>query len=671
MYTDELLTMARRVTRVVADRGGYLGYLHAVDLVRATVTEAAVRPAANGGLTGSVGPPLARALLQRVAATAADISGGALMGSDLLAALEADSRRPRSVVWPDGPAAGVYVTPSWRAAQATLERYAQATGGAAAFTDWSRLRGAGVVDLGRSEDLTRLYAPGVAEYRVPTGVYDGRLAREASGGTLIAVGPIALSEHEGFLSAGIVHQACLLATEYGHRVIVVLRTPQPEFVGGDLRRILTVPEYFDLTYVLTALRGTVTLDGTLVPERLLGQEALTEATRRHALPVRDPIPHIRRKGVGQVAARSQDPSTFHAIAGSPRAARRSGPQHRARSFVPSPPIRPQSRGVPKPCDDDDDRMNGSLAWRESVLAVAAATGDGVAPTSRTDEPDAADSGRAGPVPDGLVSLLHKAAERRRCGVLLVGGRQDGIHRQLLLAHAVSATAAAGPAAIVLPAYEHRSARRFLACHELADGTERVISRAFPDVPVCSSFDSAYGQGYRRVVMECDCEPYRPLPLKTLREHSRDVCFILCSNETEASEVFSAVTSNDWLALEDLIGIFTRSQLSRNPALTLSDGFMPGDRTLNSARYTTASSALFAGRQLWWEIQALQFLHAHPRYAATIRRALRACDMLDADDDGLMRQIARLEGLLEWLRGRIRVRSSPAPVWQRSEHGRPH
>ena len=146
-------------------------------------------------------------------------------------------------VWPSGPASGVYVTTSQGAINALLRRYEDATDGElvyaeAAGSDWE-----GAIDLG--------------EY----GLSSNGLARVPSG-TLIVVGPLELNQESWANSGNKLEWACMRAMYEGHRVAVLINTPQPALMFKDIELALRqVAPPKDDGYLMLA--GVVSDDGEL------------------------------------------------------------------------------------------------------------------------------------------------------------------------------------------------------------------------------------------------------------------------------------------------------------------------------------------------------------------------------------------------------------------------
>jgi hypothetical protein len=652
MDRKDLLELARMITRLVRKRGRPGAYIGTVDLLVGALTEAGepislpnFEPASPVGATEESRSGLLQ-LLSRVLTQMHRATGITVDPHVALATLASECRTPEPLRWPNGPPAGLYVTSSRKAAEAAISRYTGATQGAASFTDWRRLRGPRTVDLQPSQDHTRFYPRGSKEHREPTGIFSPQLSAEPSG-TLIAIGPLPLSEHEQFETAERLHEACFCALENGHRIVAVIRTPQPTHLVPDLLHALDIPDYFDREYVRLAFRGTVHPDGRLVVE-LPPESDWPPPASDDPKPVR---PRPRSRTVSRLPQTRQWQSTRTLdLVGAPEfVAGHYRPSHLSFSETSLPPLRRHGQAMPV-LANRDPLATPTRAWWEGALALSAHTRINPHPSHTQQELTPLLPLRAPRenIPKDLITLLAQAIARRKTGLLLLGGQPASGERQLLLCQALSATEATGPAALVLPAFGSPSADRYLR-FDASDAGGRVYSRTFPHLPLYPSFEAAYAAGHERIVMEYECEPYRPLSFELVTQYASDVCFLLCVDDIDARAAFEWTTAADWDSFETLIGIITWVSLERSRApVALCDGFVPNHHPLDRTTYACASEALCVHRQLQWEMQAIQHLDSHKLLPDQLRHHLCASGLLDANDQNLMIQTARLEGLRIWL-----------------------
>ena len=149
------------------------------------------------------------------------------------------------LVWPRGPAPGVYVTTSQAAIDALLQQYDDATDGELVCAEAAGSGWDGAIDLGEYGPSSK----GLA--RVPSG-------------TLVVVGPLELNQGSWEATANKVEWACLRAQLDGHRVAVLVDTPQPDLMFKDIELAVrrAAPEGDDC---YSALTGIVTEEGQLAP----------------------------------------------------------------------------------------------------------------------------------------------------------------------------------------------------------------------------------------------------------------------------------------------------------------------------------------------------------------------------------------------------------------------
>ena len=158
---------------------------------------------------------------------------------------QSPARATAPQIWPTGPAPGVYVTTSQDAIDALLHRYDEVTDGELVYAEAAGSGWEGAIDLG--------------EY----GLSSKGLARVPSG-TLLVVGPLELNQGSWEDSAHKLEWACMRAEMEGHRVAVLIDTPQPELMFKDIAlAVQTVsPQSSECD---PALAGIVTEEGELLP----------------------------------------------------------------------------------------------------------------------------------------------------------------------------------------------------------------------------------------------------------------------------------------------------------------------------------------------------------------------------------------------------------------------
>jgi hypothetical protein len=180
----------------------------------------------------------------------------------------------------------------------------------------------------------------------------------------------------------------------------------------------------------------------------------------------------------------------------------------------------------------------------------------------------------------------------------------------------------------------------------------------------ASVESAYANGCRRIAVEYECEPHRPLPIELLEEYTDDVLFILCVDDVSCGDAFEWATASTWQDLQRLIGALCWSTLRgiRHP-VSLYDAFVPGVRAASATQYERPVDAVRDGRQLRWERQALRLLDSDQVTWRQLRHHLYATGLIDPDLDYEAADWSRTKvGLRDWLiTHRVSLRRSTSPT----------
>lgn len=253
MDIPQLKLLAGRVRGLLQRSSAIIGHSQALDLVAA--------------LPGLRNWPEVVAFPERVAATELDGVAARRLAfrlkksmalevapHDLLLALAPEHGPQRTVlqIWPGGPPAGVYVTASAKSIEALMARYEEATDGGVVYAERVGAAGEGSIDLGEYG----LWSPGID--RLPSG-------------TLLLVGPIELDQGSWGDAAERVSMACLHALNSDHRVAILVETPTPERLTQDIV-LLARTGSDEATDAYTALQGTISEDGALVPQRPFAED---------------------------------------------------------------------------------------------------------------------------------------------------------------------------------------------------------------------------------------------------------------------------------------------------------------------------------------------------------------------------------------------------------------
>jgi hypothetical protein len=149
-------------------------------------------------------------------------------------------------IWPAGPRPGVYIATSQEAINALLAKYSDASDGALVYAERAGDHWEGSIDL----DEQGLWSYGLQ--RVPSG-------------TLLVLGPLHLNQQSWDDCASRLRMACLRALGSGHRVAVLMDTPTPDDLLGDVQLAVDMRQE-EGEDCLEALMGVVTEDGELLAQ---------------------------------------------------------------------------------------------------------------------------------------------------------------------------------------------------------------------------------------------------------------------------------------------------------------------------------------------------------------------------------------------------------------------
>jgi hypothetical protein len=265
------------------------------------------------------------------------------------------------------------------------------------------------------------------------------------------------------------------------------------------------------------------------------------------------------------------------------------------------------------------------------------------------------------VPVELLTLLRQGAARRDTGLLILGGCPiGGGWRRPLLVEALAATAPVGPAAEVRAAHPVEGVDE--GRQEQASGNGHDLARApfGPPLPVFESAATALERGYRRIVIECQNPPNGGQRDALVSDPGGLVCVIACVPGFDARSAFVSLTRADWDALEGLLGVLSWVRLpGAHGSFTLCDAFTPSRRLVYRSRYADATDALYAGRQLSWEAQAVGHLEAGRVEPWRLRQQLLAWGLLEPGETEVMRETHREQDLHValrcWLQERLLLR----------------
>ena len=217
-----------------------------------------------------------------------------------------------------------------------------------------------------------------------------------------------------------------------------------------------------------------------------------------------------------------------------------------------------------------------------------------------------------PLPSGTIPLLRQALERRKTGFLLVGSSEIGEHWAAELVTAVlPLTDFAGPAARIKPRQRSTPAKDW------------NVPDALKALPFLPSIESAYAQGYRRMVIN---PGYTDGEL--LMEYGDEVLFIAGSYGCSVDDVFLAAMRYRGLdkaqeALKNLVAILSVTSL-KTPRLdaALADMYIPdGSTPQGEDKFSAVLELLRQGRVLRAEDQLSELLDEKRVTPAAVKKAI--------------------------------------------------
>jgi hypothetical protein len=588
-----MLPTARRLTRWVRDQGVSAGYLWVVDVLKRVSEDRLHRWLGHGmGKTTGHEPEALREWTRTLEATFVEVEGATGVSVPARAVLAGpESTPPVAQCWVDGPRAGVYLSAFRYAAHAVSARHAPV-----------------IRDHHASAD-ERIVC-GLLEDAVLTAAKQAWLRRlwERPAGTLVVV-ELVLSQWERVQSALVLHEACVLAQQYGHRVIAHVRSPQSEvaLTANGLEQALALPEYFDFAFIRTALRGTVTAAGEFCEGLPLGAP---DGSRQGG-----PGQNGRKSGGGDPVMPAERRRMAAPVSAEVRRVQEDGQDRRAQRVQAGP--------------------ERTRAWREAQLAKAAGAmgpeGWGERVTFVKAVTPAGTAEPVIPVPRSIREVLRPTSARALAGIVLVGGRPGRSERCELLKSILNWTGG-GEVALVLPAYRFGAAKHYLTMQDEA-GIERVRSRAFAHLPLYSCFEAAYAAGHRRMMVEYDCSAYSAATADFVREHLDEVCVIAAVDEVDAERAFLRMTAGDWAAMDTLIGIVS---WVHTPYGAFTDAFISQNRLVPEMRFESAAQAVRGGRRLRWESLAVALLDGEKLPARQLLCVLRDGGVVSGREFELLR-----------------------------------
>jgi len=216
------------------------------------------------------------------------------------------------------------------------------------------------------------------------------------------------------------------------------------------------------------------------------------------------------------------------------------------------------------------------------------------------------------IPPSALPVLRQAVAERRSGLLAFGSEIFDIHPAIeLVAAALALTEHAGPAARIMPRKRSTPAKDWL------------VPEAIKPLPFLPSIESAYDQGYRRMIVTPD---YSSTDL--LLQYGERVLFISGVYGTDVMDVFMTLlrgggmrNENDLLKLViAILGVMPVP--TKHGVAVASDMFVTReDTSIQSMKFDEIDAYLQANRTLKWHDEIARLLDSRAVTAAAMKRAL--------------------------------------------------
>ncbi|PQA78400.1 hypothetical protein [Rhodoferax sp. TS-BS-61-7] len=216
------------------------------------------------------------------------------------------------------------------------------------------------------------------------------------------------------------------------------------------------------------------------------------------------------------------------------------------------------------------------------------------------------------VPSAALPLFQQALAQRKTGFLVVGSDVLEDHRAIDLVTAMlPLTEFAGPAARVLGRKRSTPAK------------DMLVPDAVKVLPMMSSIESAYANGYRRMLVQpgyTDAE--------VLLKYSNEVLFIVGAYGMDVEQVFMELErangrSSTQAVASNLIAAFGEGHVqARSKEFSLIDMYLPPDVELSeSAGFSEVYEFLREHRVLRWEDQLEKLLDAKTVTVGQVKKSL--------------------------------------------------
>ena len=217
------------------------------------------------------------------------------------------------------------------------------------------------------------------------------------------------------------------------------------------------------------------------------------------------------------------------------------------------------------------------------------------------------------IPPSALAALHKVVAERSSGLLLFGSAIIGEHSAIdLVAASLALTEHAGPAVRIMPRNRSTPAKDW------------QVPEAIKQLPFLPSIESAYDQGYRRMIFDLN---YTKAEL--LLEFGKDVLLIAGTYGCEVEDVFmSSMRGGGSLAESELLALViailsVKPVLGKHGQTVASDLFVMQQESgpIQPMKFEDIVKLLQENRILRWQDEMASLLDSGDVTAAILKKAL--------------------------------------------------
>ena len=220
------------------------------------------------------------------------------------------------------------------------------------------------------------------------------------------------------------------------------------------------------------------------------------------------------------------------------------------------------------------------------------------------------------LPRVLEAALQQAVAKRLYGIIVLGITSSDKPRKALLEAVLPLTEHAGPAVRIQPTFRSGYGK-----------DDTPLSPHFEGLPIFPSIESAYADGFRRMVIESAHHGAS----KAMAEHAHDTCFLLTSYSTEVAGAWldAMPQRQDWPnGLESLTAVLCVAYIeAKKEAFIVCDAFIAGaPRSPEGKQFGELIAHLEAHRVVRWQDQLDAFLDSGKVTSVEAKKALHRHDV---------------------------------------------